>query len=146
MTRKKVLIFLFTYAISFFFLLFLVGEHGVTYMVALKREVGHLAYQKEELSSKVDSLRKEEQQLEQGSGVKDAAFKLGYQREGEQVYYFEEKDGEDSKPVVPSAVKPQEKLSYFHLPLWANALSALGMSVLFMVWYLFKVGKNDDEG
>lgn len=144
MTIKKLLFFGCLYAALLLGLETCIGTHGLTYLHALQREVADLSYEREEKQLRNQSLASRQAELERGEGLQDAAIRLGYQQEGEQVYFL---GGTQSPPATAEDVPRRETYAYFHLPLWGNALIALGVWLLVLCGYVgIKRGRgNDDE-
>ena len=94
MTRKFPLLFALSLCFSFFLLLGIFGKGGYIHNQALKSELESRNYQLDVLQLQVESLGRQQQEAVQEDALKDAAFKYGYQREGEQVYYFLLEDAE----------------------------------------------------
>ncbi|MFA5446965.1 MAG: septum formation initiator family protein [Sphaerochaeta sp.] len=89
-TRKILLVFALTAAFMYLILLAWAGKGGYLHNKALKEEVERLRYQSEVLALEVDALEQQRQQMGSADAIKDAAFKYGYQVEGEQVFYFDD--------------------------------------------------------
>lgn len=136
MTRKNIAITIISFSIIALFLNLLVGPRGVTYLCTIKKEVKSLEREKAELQSKVESLSIEKENLSQGEGVNDAAFKLGYQKEGEQVYYFpnQEQEKQSDDAILDSSVEEGGKGNYFQLPQWLIMVISLVISLVIMLW------------
>ncbi len=102
-------------------------------MRAMQKRANELSYRKAELQAQVDALEEQSRQLSQGEGLKDAAYRLGYRTEGEQVYVFKGEEhaakSTTAEPDVP------EEITYFHLPLWALSLMALFISCCIVLLY-----------
>ncbi|MDD7201981.1 MAG: hypothetical protein PUH55_09165 [Spirochaetales bacterium] len=110
-----------------------IGTHGLTYIMAMRNEVSELAYEAQQKQVQVDALLARKQSMAEGEGVQDAAFKLGYQREGEQVYFF---DQPGLQEPVPASAREARVSHYVHLPLWANALIALAAALLSVILFV----------
>jgi len=132
MTRKKWMASAFIFLITLLLLEICIGTHGLTYIYAMRQEVRELAYEQQK-QVQVDALLSRSQSMAAGEGVQDAAFKLGYQREGEQVYFFDQPGLQEPVPVVAAKARVSH---YVHLPLWANALIALAVALLSVVLFV----------
>lgn len=133
MTRKKWMASAFIFLITLLLLEICIGTHGLTYISAMRQEVRGLAYEAQQKQVQVDALLSRSQSMAAGEGVQDAAFKLGYQREGEQVYFFDQPGLQEPVPVVAAKARVSH---YVHLPLWANALIALAVALLSVVLFV----------
>ncbi|MFA6775655.1 MAG: septum formation initiator family protein [Sphaerochaetaceae bacterium] len=143
MTRKSLALFVISFFVSLTLLSLFIGEQGFFYTRAMKKHVDELEYKKAALQAQVDSLEEQSKRLSEGEGLKDAAFKLGYQSEGEQVFYFA--DDSPSRAVQPEAEEraPSSDFSYFYLPLWALALLALFISFGIVLLYAKRMGRRE---
>ncbi|MGE4583358.1 MAG: septum formation initiator family protein [Sphaerochaeta sp.] len=134
MTRKLAVVFALSLCLCFPILLAFVGKDGYLHNQALRREIASLRYEDEVLSLQVQSLQQQRNQMNSDDALRDAAFKYGYQSEGEQVYYFDEKHLEPPLRGITSPVVG-------HAPIFPGfswpyvLLTALGISSLFTVSY-----------
>jgi len=127
MTRKILIIFALTGAISYQILLSWAGEGGYLHNRALRAEIERLRYADEMLALEVDSLAAQQRQGQSADAIKDAAFKYGYLEEGEEVFYF------DLPPDEPAAGTPRytakrpsfEGLARYKLALIAFAFASV---------------------
>ncbi len=135
MTRKIPLIFMLTGVFTYLILLSVLGKGGYLHNKALESEVQRLRYASEVLSLEVDSLRSQRVEMHSVDAIKDAAFKYGYQVEGEQVFYFEDIPEE---PLPRSTTRFSAKRPAFEgLENWKIALlSALVAVVVSLLVYL----------
>jgi len=141
MTRKFLAIFSITFAVSLLFSVLFFGEHGFFYQKALKRQINDLEYQQEKLQVEVDGLKDQNNRKTSGEGLKDAAFKLGYKSEGEQIYFFT--DDVPAKQDEPSNERHTDQdYAYFWLPLWALVLISLVMAIIVMLLYAKRVRRR----
>lgn len=133
MTRKLSLIFTFSTIIIYFVLLGLIGEEGFLHARSVRQELEVLRHRQDELLLQVDSLEQQKKLMSSQDALKDAAFRFGYQMEGEQVFYFAE-GGEGDHPtlgeVEPSPMKGQPFKGFAKS--WV-ALFALAFSTLFTI-------------
>jgi cell division protein FtsB len=148
MTRKIAVLFTLSLVISFFLMLGFLGKQGFLNNMYLKQELEGVRYKKDVLSLQVDSLKSQQSELLSGEGLKDAAFKLGYQSEGEQVYYFSDEipsSGNTAKSVSPES--PRKK-PFTGIPVFWVFLLALAFSFVLTVSYYFVANRriyNNDE-
>jgi cell division protein FtsB len=148
MTRKIAIIFTLSLGISFFVLLGILGKQGFLNNLSLKQELEAIRYKNGVINLQVESLERQQKELESGEGLRDAAFKLGYQSEGEQVYYFsdEEASQQESKTDDFSPIPSNRTFSGFS-SLWIF-LMALAFSLIFTVSLVFAANRrkqNNDE-
>jgi cell division protein FtsB len=143
MTRKSLALFVISFFVSLTLLSLFIGERGVFYTRAMKKHVDELEYKKEALQAQVDSLEEQSKRLSEGEGLKDAAFKLGYQSEGEQVFYFADDSPSRAVQPEPEERAPSSDFSYFYLPLWALALLALFISFGIVLLYAKRMGRRE---
>ncbi|ADY13175.1 septum formation initiator family protein [Sphaerochaeta globosa] len=135
MTRKFPLIFTLSLGISFPLLLSVFGKGGFLHNQALRTEIERLRYSQQVLSLQVDSLQEQRELMGGRDALRDAAFKYGYQTEGEQVFYFEN-GGEDAALDIPiTAPAPSGRLSFEGLSSLIVFFMALAFSSLLTVCY-----------
>ena len=137
MIRKLALIFTFSSIITYFILIGLLGEEGYLHATAMRLELEALRQRQEVLLLQVDSLEQQKELMSSQDALKDAAFRFGYQEEGEQVFYFTD-DGE-----VDQVRQEQDSFSNLSRHPFSGfsklliALIALAFSSLFtLVWLL----------
>ncbi len=92
MTRKIPLLFAFSLVFIFSLLMAVFGNGGYLHNRALKAEIERFSYEQTVLSLQVDSLKRQREEATSEDALRDAAFKYGYQIEGEQVYYFSDEE------------------------------------------------------
>lgn len=127
MTRKILIIFALTGAISYLILLSWAGEGGYLHNQALKAEIERLRYADEMLALEVDSLTEQQRQMSGPDAIKDAAFKYGYLEEGEEVFYF------DLPPDEVLSTRPRytaKRPSFEGLGRWKLSAIAFGIAAL----------------
>lgn len=148
MTRKIAIIFTLSLGISFFILIGILGKQGFLRNLTLKKELEALRYKNEVVNLQVESLKRQQSELKSGEGLRDAAFKLGYQSEGEQVYYFSD-DGELQTDDRVSSLPPEQKgRPFLGIPAFWVFLMALAFSLLFTVSFAiaaYRRKQSDDE-
>ncbi|WP_320130854.1 septum formation initiator family protein [uncultured Sphaerochaeta sp.] len=149
MTRKIALLFILSTGISFFLLLGIFGKQGFLCNLSVKQELKDLRYEKEVLSLQVDSLEKQKVELKSGEGLKDAAFKLGYQTQGEQVFYFSDKNDDISTAKTDKLSEKKEKWDFKGLSAIWILIIALAFSLVLTVSFAFVVNRrketNDEQ-
>jgi cell division protein FtsB len=149
MTRKIAVIFTLSLVISFFLLLGTLGKQGFLNNLYLKQELGAVRYKKDVLSLQVESLKRQQSELQSGGGLRDAAFKLGYQSEGEQVYYFSDEMPETVKTEKTVSSKSPERKTFRGFSILSVFLLALAFSFVLVVSYYFVANRriyyNDEQ-
>ena len=146
MTRKFPLLFTISLGFIFFLLLGLVGKGGYFHNQSLKAEIEERRYQTEVLALQVESLQKQRSEALSQDALKDAAFKYGYQREGEQVFYFQLDEEEDliqmgnPPPLVQTSQFTGIRVTYIFL---IALVISTTITVCFMLLTRRKGGSND---
>lgn len=143
MTRNKWIASAFIFLVVLLLLEICIGTHGLTYIACLKKQVAELAYEAQVKQVKVDALSQRSKDMSQGEGIQDAAFKLGYQKEEEQVYFFDQPGAQEPTPET-SVVR--KEYHYVHLPLWANVLVALAVSLASVVVFTIRQRRKELYG
>ena len=143
MIRKLVQSFVFTLIIAYFILLGLFGEEGLLHARSIQRELVALRQRQEVLLLQIDSLEQQNQRMSSQDALKDAAFRFGYQEEGEQVFYFtDEGDGEFIQQERDSIPQAKKRTFAGFAKLWI-ALMALVISSLFTVVWGIRTQRRD---
>lgn len=88
MTRKYVLIFIFSTIFLFTLASGIFGEQGYLRNVGLKRQLEQQQHQEELLRLQVHSLERRKAAANSVDELRDAALRLGYNQDGNQVFYF----------------------------------------------------------
>ena len=127
MTRKILIIFALTGAISYLILLSWAGEGGYLHNQALKAESERLKYAEDVLALEVESLSARQRQGLTSDAIKDAAFKYGYLEEGEEVFYF---DLPPEEVPVPRPRYTAKRPSFEGLARWKIAAIAASIAAL----------------
>ena len=133
--RKVALIFTLSMILTYFLLLGVFGEEGLLHARSMRRELQILRQRQDVLLLQVDSLEQQEQLMSSQDALKDAAFRFGYQVEGEQVYYFADEEESDHVRQAEDSFSQTKTQPYpgFSKP-WV-ALMALAFSSLFtLLW------------
>ncbi len=133
MTRKFPLIFAVSLVLSFPLLLSVFAEGGFLHNQALRKEIERLRYSQQVLSLQVDSLSRQRERMGERDAIQDAAFKYGYQREGERVFYFNLEDEHAISGQSVAAVQGAARPAFTGLPTFWVFLMALAFSTLFTV-------------
>ncbi|MDY0288017.1 MAG: septum formation initiator family protein [Sphaerochaeta sp.] len=135
MTRKLHVIFVLSIIVAYFILLGLFGEEGYLHARSVRSELELLSRREEALRLQVDSLEQQKRQMTTQDALKDAAFRFGYQQQGEQVFYFASDGVAEPLQQGQSSVAHQEKQPFPGFAKRWIALMALAFSsVLTLVW------------
>lgn len=144
MTIKKLLLMLLCFLIPCVFLITIFGENGYLVNRSLEKRFEALKQKEELYLVKVASLTQQYEQLDENSAMDDLALSLGYNREGEKVFYFQEPDVEYSENTVYKDDLPQ---IYHGMSLSLIFLISLAIcfvcSILILV--LFRHKSNDES-
>ncbi len=135
MTRKIPIVFALSLGFTFSILLAVVGEGGYLHNRALRKEIARLTYEQSSLSLQVDSLKQQREEATKVDALKDAAFKYGYQSEGEQVYYFSMDDQDMSSDVPQVSVTTNNQKIFSGIRTIYIACISLGIALIISVWY-----------
>ncbi|MFA5698238.1 MAG: septum formation initiator family protein [Sphaerochaeta sp.] len=98
MRNRSLLAGVITYFLTFLLFLAIFGEGGYLHNQALSQQIEQLSYNQNLLNLQIQALQRQESLMDKEDALRDAAFKYGYQSEGEVVYYFplEERQGYES--------------------------------------------------
>ena len=146
MTRKSLIIFALSSIILYPILLGIFGQTGYLHNKQLEKEINDLNYEKEVLFLQVQSLEEQKEQMASADAMKDAAFKFGYQSNGEQVYYFiDDYEGESQNEHTVTQEKSADKNRFEGLSQVWILLMTLAFSLLLTVSYVFVAHRSDVE-
>lgn len=136
-------IFTISTIIAYFLLLGLLGEEGFFHARSVRGELELLRQRQESLLLQIDSLEQQNKLMLSQDALKDAAFRFGYQVEGEQVYYFtDEGETDHVQQGGASALHSKGKVfSGFAKP-WI-LLMALAFSSIFTVLWALGIQKRE---
>ena len=136
MIRKIALIYIFILIVTYFTFLGLFGQEGFFHARSTKGELELLRQRQEVLLLQVDSLEQQKKLMSSQDALKDAAFRFGYQVEGEQVFYFtDDEQGDSVGQEQDSIPKVENRVFAGFSKLWI-ALMALVFSFMFTVVYV----------
>ncbi len=128
MAIKKLFLFLIVFLVVFTVLFSVFGRSGWLVNRSLEASLEILVRQEEEKRLEVEALRQRRQALESQSYADDVALSLGYNRQGDVVYYFQEPDVIE---VTPSAEKEERQITVYEgTDTWILVLSALGAALV----------------
>lgn len=136
-TNKLGQIFTVSTIITYFILLGLVGEEGFLHARAIRSELAVLRQRQESLVLQVDSLEQQNTLMSSRDALKDAAFRFGYQVEGEQVYYFaDEGESDHVQQGGASALHSQRKAFQGFAKHWILLMALAFSSIFTVLWGL----------
>ena len=121
------------------------GSGGLLHNRALEKAVKQLAYQNEVLALQTQGLQNQKQSMTGSDALKDAAFRYGYQSEGEQVYYFEQSDGKSVIANPAPTVADFKKPSFDGLSNLIIAALTLCVSLVITLSYAIILRKRKNE-
>ncbi len=137
MHKRSLLAGLLTYFFTFFLLLALFGQGGFLHNRALKAEIRRLSYNQDLLQIRIQALERQEAQMDKEDALRDAAFKYGYQSEGEVVYYFPPEDRESLEIPVDQPIEGRrtffEGVGRTVLALWALLPALLATMLAYII-------------
>lgn len=143
MIRKVGIIFSVSIILAYFIFLGLFGEEGYLHARSMRSELEVLRKRQETLLLQVDILEQQKEQMNSQDALKDAAFRFGYQEEGEQVFYFTN-DGEvEHTQQDETLLTTVETYAFKGLSKLWIALIALAFSSLFTVLWLVGANRRD---
>ena len=145
MTRKFPLVFTLSLGISFFLLLGFLGRGGYLHNQELKKEIEQKKYQTQVLGLQVESLSRQKKEALSQDALKDAAFKYGYQKEGEQVFYFSFDDQDADIPMQKQHIMVETKYFTGIRPIYIFSI-ALAISTLITVCFYLIEKKRKGKG
>lgn len=135
MTRKLSLIFTFSMILAYFILVGLLGQEGFLHATAKRGGLEDLRQRQEVLLLQVDSLEQQKELMSSQDALKDAAFRFGYQMEGEQVFYFTDEGEDDHTQQGEDPISKMNTLTFSGFSKSWIALMALVFSSLFtIIW------------
>lgn len=134
-TKKVVLLLILCTIVAYFILLGLVGEDGYVRSRSLRAELETLRQRQEVLLLQVDSLSQQSELMSSQDALKDAAFRFGYQEEGEQVFYFSENSEGEGEYAGQGVFVPKKGNLFGGLAKRWILLIALVFSSLFTLIY-----------
>ncbi len=103
MTRKYTLLFLFTTVFLFTISSGIFGKQGYLRNSGLKKQLEQQLHEEELLRLQVHSLERRKESVNSVDELRDAALRLGYNQDGNQVFYFsEDQTNVSAENVAPS--------------------------------------------
>lgn len=144
MTRKYLAIFVMTFIVLVSLGTGIFGKQGIVRNSALKKELEASQYTEEMLRLRVEELARTEIEASRGDELKDIAFRLGYNLDGDTVYYFSEPDTLDSVDDLDSgkALKEEKEL-FTGLSFGTIAGVSAGIAMLVTIVLMLVVGRKN---
>ena len=149
MTIKKVafrlILMVVFYFISFSLLTFLFSSDGLLVSASLEKRYKELEKEEEEYKLQIASLEKKIASASDEKSMDDIALSLGYNREGEKVFYFDSEDNlsnDEEKIAVSEKTKIYKGLTTKVIVLYSLIPPVLVLVIVFIV-SLFKRKSRD---
>lgn len=126
MTRKYTALFCFTAIFLFTLSVGIFGQRGYLRNSGMKKQLERNLREEELLRLQVSSLERRKASADSVDELRDVALRLGYNQEGDQVFYFS--DGrQDADTVEKSSNEDSAPITVFPgVPAWILALASLG--------------------
>lgn len=147
MTTRKVLLSAFASFMLFIVLLSVFGHSGVLVNRSLAAKLDELSRQEQERRLEIEALEERRGQVSSEAYFDDVALSLGYEREGDLVFYFEDPDVLEvtSSVQAPSDEEPVEV--WEGVDSWILALVAAGFWILLLgVMFLVQTFRHGPHG
>lgn len=141
--RKIGLLFTFSIIILYFTLLGLLGEEGLLRARSKRRDLEVLRQRQEFLVLQVNALEQQNKLMSSQDALKDAAFRFGYQMEGEQVFYFTDEGEDEYGHQEEKNISQGESQTFSGFSKLWIALMALASSVVFTIVWTIGVQRRD---
>ncbi len=119
------------------FLLFtgIFGEQGLLHNRSLQRRLAAIQYEQELLSLEVQSLQRKKEDASSLDELRDAALRLGYNQDGNEVYYFAT-DMQSLPNEQPVAQQQEQTPVYAGIPTAVLLLISSGCSLVIVGLWL----------
>lgn len=143
MTTKKLLLPILIFLVLFCLLFSFFGRSGYLVNRSLENYLDGLLQEEEEKKLSLASLEERKNSLSSLSALNDIALSLGYNNDGDVVYYFETPDEIERNSSVP---EEDEDVLFEGLETWILALISLAATSLIMLCLAFarRRGGSDD--
>ena len=145
MATKKLFVAIFLFLMVFCLLSAIFSDSGLLANRSLERLLSQLDREREEKLLALEALEERRSQMSSQASLDDLALSLGYNREGDVVYYFQE---EDEIPSAMTSADNEEAVELYEgVPSWALALVSLGVTATVMLaWTLVNRHMMGPEG
>lgn len=137
MATKKPLVAVFLFLTSFSLLFAIFSDSGILANSSLEKVLASLEREEEEKLLAIDSLQERRAAMSSRESLDDLALSLGYNREGDVVYYFQEPD-----VVEPATVPVKDEVPelYEGVATWILLVASLAITCLVMLlWTLLSM-------
>lgn len=137
MATKKPLVAVFLFLASFSLLFAIFSDSGILANSSLEKVLASLEREEEEKLLAIDSLQERRAAMSSRESLDDLALSLGYNREGDVVYYFQEPDVVETATVP---VKDEIPELYEGVATWILLVASLAITCLVMLlWTLLSM-------
>lgn len=143
MKKKYLVLMLLSYVICFSLLISLFGPEGYLALRGLKSEYEAIQRKSEQNEVLIASLEARKADAESESSMNSVAISLGYNREGDKVFYFEEPDILDEK--ISETETKEDKSSFKGVRTYILALWSLSAPLLVAVISILIKRKPKDK-
>lgn len=142
---KKLAIIGISYLSIFCILLGIFGKSGLLVNRSLEKDYQVLLREVEEKKVNLDTLERQSELLSSSEALDDVALRLGYNKNGERVYFFTDDDNVDYlDPSGEEIIEAHD--SYKGLATWIIALiSLIAPIVLIIVFFITSIGKPKQD-
>ena len=130
MTTKKLFLFILMFLVLFSLLFSIFGKSGYLVNRSLENYLESLLREEEERKLRLEALEERRASLSSPEALNDIALSLGYNNDGDVVYYFETPDVIEE---VPSQAGEEEELLFEGLDTWIIALISLAAAFVISV-------------
>ena len=137
MATKKPVVAVFLFLASFSLLFAIFSDSGILANSSLEKVLASLEREEEEKLLAIDSLQERRAAMSSRESLDDLALSLGYNREGDVVYYFQEPDVVETSTVP---VKDEVPELYEGVATWILLVASLAITCLVMLlWTLLSM-------
>jgi len=130
MTIKKLPLLVLSFAFFFFALSLIFSPDGIVSSYTLKKRYEEVRKDEEAFRIRIENLEREKARTGDGDWLDDIALSLGYNREGESVYYFDEPDEIATESHTHSMKLESKTTVYGGMAVWKRALIALALTAV----------------
>ena len=143
MTTKKLFLSILMFLVLFCLLFSIFGKSGYLVNRSLENYLESLLREEEERKLRLEALEERMSSLSSPEALNDIALSLGYNNDGDVVYYFETPDVIEE---VPSQADEEEDLLFEGLDTWVIALISLASAfVISVIAALIQHGRHDRD-
>lgn len=135
MTTKKLTIFCIIFICVFSMAVGVFGKKGLFVNQELRKHVTAVTREQALGEVAISALEMERQQLQSAEALDDIALKLGYNKEGETVYYFPDEVPSDEGETVSKVIQDKRKDGFKGLSVCVCALVAFAFTSIMSILY-----------